>query len=75
MSKWEEWKAAVGETRPWHLISPNIEKASEEKAASRLEICNSCPHLIKLTGQCKKCGCFMWAKTRLEAAKCPVGKW
>jgi hypothetical protein len=25
--------------------------------------------------QCKQCGCFMEFKTRLEAAKCPLGKW
>jgi hypothetical protein len=31
--------------------------------------------LIKLTSQCKKCGCFMEAKTKLPNAECPIGKW
>ena len=42
---------------------------------SRLQLCNSCPHFVKSTSQCKKCGCFMSAKTRLKSATCPIGKW
>jgi len=33
--------------------------------SNRLAICNACPEYIKSTSQCKKCGCFMSAKTRL----------
>jgi hypothetical protein len=40
-----------------------------------MDMCRACPELIKVTKQCKKCGCVMTAKTRLEAAKCPIGKW
>lgn len=43
--------------------------------SNRMQICNSCPHFIKGTSQCKKCGCFMSAKTRLKQAQCPIGKW
>ena len=42
---------------------------------ARLDICKSCPELIRFTGQCKKCGCFMKIKTRLQGATCPIGKW
>lgn len=63
------------EVSPMDLINPNTEWASEEKSASRFEICKSCPELIKLTKQCKKCGCLMHLKTKLEAATCPIGKW
>lgn len=42
---------------------------------ARYQICKSCPEMIKTTKQCKKCGCFMAIKTRLEGATCPIGKW
>lgn len=79
MSKWEEYKSKKEneqrEVRPWDLVNPNTEWASEEKANDRYNICKSCPELIKLTKQCKKCGCFMAAKTKLEHATCPLEKW
>jgi hypothetical protein len=75
MSKWDEYKKNLGDTRPWDLINPNTKWAPEEVAKQRYSICQGCPELIKLTKQCKKCGCFMVAKTKLETAKCPIGKW
>jgi predicted Zn-ribbon and HTH transcriptional regulator len=41
----------------------------------RAAICNSCEHLNKTLSICKQCGCFMPAKTRLNWARCPIGKW
>ena len=41
----------------------------------RAKICNECEHLNKVLGQCRKCGCWMPAKTRLNWAECPIGKW
>jgi len=38
-------------------------------------VCLSCEHLIQLTKTCKKCGCFMELKTKLQDAVCPLGKW
>jgi len=49
-----------------------VPKEIEEK---RIEICNSCEHLFKPTGNCKRCGCFMQVKAKLEHSKCPIGKW
>jgi hypothetical protein len=60
---------------PLDLVNPNAEFADELLASNRYSICNSCPELIKLTKQCKKCGCFMAAKTKLQKAACPLGKW
>ena len=71
----ERYKKMLGETRPWDLVNPNTEWADEEKAKERYSICQSCPELIKLTKQCKKCGCFMSVKTKLELATCPLEKW
>lgn len=41
----------------------------------RWQICQSCPHLYKPSSTCKKCGCFMTAKTYLPGVSCPIGKW
>lgn len=74
-SAWSRYKENLGETRPWDLVNPTVEKSSEEESSRRYEICKGCPELIKLTSQCKKCGCFMKLKTTIQAAVCPLGKW
>jgi hypothetical protein len=74
LSAWEKYKQNLGDARPWDLLN-KVNYEDPEIAQSRLSICESCPELIKLTKQCKKCGCFMAAKTKLQNAKCPIGKW
>jgi hypothetical protein len=61
--------------RPWDLFNAQAPRADGEQAQARLSICNSCEHFLKLTHQCKKCGCVMPLKVKLENAVCPVGKW
>ena len=61
--------------RPWDIFNKNIEKVMGAEQEKRFNICKSCPELIQLTSQCKKCGCFMIAKTKLPHAECPLGKW
>ncbi len=75
MSAWQEYKKKLGTTRPWDMVNPNTPKATEEEAARRFAICKECPELIKATKQCKQCGCFMKAKTKLAEAVCPLNKW
>ena len=75
MNAWQEYKKKLGTTRPWDLLNPNEEKASEEKANNRLKICEECDSLLRLTKQCKECGCVMPLKVKLEKATCPIGKW
>ena len=79
MSKWEEYKKKKEQeerdVRPWDFLNPNTEYALEEIVDERYSICKVCPEFIKLTTQCKKCGCIMKAKTRLAQASCPIGKW
>ena len=45
---------------------------------NRLAICSRCI-FYELTvlnmKQCRKCGCFLEAKTQILEQKCPVGKW
>ena len=73
-SRWEEYKKKNGVT-PLDLLNPNTKRAPEEIANDRYKVCLDCEELVSLTKQCKKCGCFMAAKTRLNNAVCPLGKW
>jgi predicted Zn-ribbon and HTH transcriptional regulator len=73
-SRWQEYKEKNGAT-PLDLLNPMTKYANQDLSTVRLSICQECPELIKLTTQCKQCGCFMTLKTKIEAAKCPIGKW
>lgn len=64
-----------GDVKPWDLLNPNEPRSKEDIIASRLEICKTCEFYRARTNQCRKCGCFMKLKTRLEHARCPIGKW
>ena len=75
LSPWQKYKQNLGETRPWDLVNPNTEYVSDDIQKNRFDICKACPELIKMTSQCKKCGCIMKLKTKLEKATCPIGKW
>jgi hypothetical protein len=61
--------------KPWDLLNPNSQYATPDLAKSRYEICKACPEFINATKQCKKCGCFMKFKTKLQFAECPIHKW
>lgn len=76
-TEWEKYqeKESLRSVKPWDFLNPNTNYASEELAENRYDICLSCPELIKLTKTCKKCGCFMSMKTKLQDAKCPLNKW
>lgn len=74
MSKWEDYKKKLGDTRPTDLLKPS-EYGDDEVARSRYAICLECPRLIRTTKQCRECGCFMQLKVKLRDAVCPVGKW
>lgn len=74
-SAWKQWKNSLGDTRPWHIVSSSEPHVKKEIFDKRIETCLKCPELIKITNQCKKCGCFMNAKAKLEKAVCPLKKW
>jgi hypothetical protein len=73
-SRWEQYKEKNGVT-PLDLLNPQTKMAEEPVSNARYDICVQCPEFVSLTKQCKKCGCFMAMKTKLESAKCPLGKW
>jgi hypothetical protein len=49
--------------------------APPEVANRRLKICNSCPYLLRRTRNCRKCACFVDAKTKYADQRCKLGKW
>ena len=71
----EKGKNLSKPVRPWDLLKTSSPRATDDEASNRLSICRSCPELITLTGQCKKCGCLMNLKVKLAAAVCPIDKW
>jgi len=73
-SRWQQYKEKNGVT-PLDFLNPMTKESTPEESNRRLDICRQCPELIKITNQCKKCGCFMSVKTMLESARCPLGKW
>ena len=75
MNAWQEYKKKLGDTRPWDLVNSEQPKADDELANKRLDICLGCDRLLKVTKQCKECGCFMAFKVKLQKAVCPLGKW
>ena len=53
----------------------NVILHDQDSIDRRWAECEKCEFLIKPTNNCKKCGCFMKAKTRVATARCPIGKW
>ena len=60
-------------TNPLDLLNPSEYSHNEEQTKKRLEICGSCEFFFM--GICKKCGCVMKLKTKLQEATCPLDKW
>jgi len=74
---WQLYKEskAKGESQFYDILKPSTEWASEEETLKRYTICKTCPDFVKITKQCKNCGCFMPTKTKLQNTSCPIGKW
>lgn len=75
MNAWQEYKKKLGNTRPWDMLNSEVKRVSKEEEEKRFAICKECPEFIKITTQCKQCGCIMKAKTKLAEATCPIGRW
>lgn len=71
---WKE-KNPGDPSRPWDLINPKVGRVEKDVYDYRYKMCLECPSLIKMTKQCKKCGCFMREKAQVPHAGCPLGKW
>jgi len=45
------------------------------KALYRLSICYGCEFFNSKRKICRKCGCKMEYKTKMDSASCPIDKW
>ena len=75
MTPWQLYKQNAGKPKPWDLLNPNVEKATDLESSTRLGICEDCPEFVNLTKQCKQCSCIMPLKVKLKEVTCPIGKW
>lgn len=59
-----------------HNVTEAISSAvvDSEVQKTRIDICNDC-EFLSVVRNCKKCGCFVDAKTKLAIASCPLKKW
>ena len=51
----------------------NILLYDQDIIEKRRALCDGCEYRLGLN--CKKCGCFISAKTKIAISSCPVGKW
>jgi hypothetical protein len=58
------------------LGSPVV-RGKPSLSATRMAICNGCEFrkVILGTAWCRRCGCNLGLKTRMESEHCPIGKW
>jgi len=57
------------------METEDIKELKQKIIRDRWDLCTRCVHLLPKVNICKKCGCFMPVKTKLEKARCPIGKW
>ncbi len=73
-SRWEEYKEK-NKAFASDAVSESASKFLEKDSIKRLETCNSCEHLIKLTKECKKDKSFILETIKIKEQKCPIGAW
>jgi len=58
-------------------IASGMARVTPEEQERRLAICRECVHFDRKSVACRRCGCKLSLKTRLEAWHCPlpVPKW
>ena len=56
------------------VISNLIEKVfvSSDEQKRRMALCKECEHFNDMLTQCRVCGCFLEAKTRLKSFHCAL---
>lgn len=56
-------------------IKNGMKSVDENEQKRRLDICDTCPHIVEDKSRCGKCGCFLQTKTKWASSTCPIGKW
>jgi hypothetical protein len=49
--------------------------SNEQTQLNRMHLCAECKSFEPELARCKLCGCLMKIKVRIDAARCPIGKW
>lgn len=64
------------------VVQGTLLPAEHPVVQQRRRICSTCPNRVMLMGEngvvgsnCRKCWCFLNAKTRTPSERCPEGKW
>ena len=65
----------MSDSSPLDFFKKDTEYISSDIFKKRLSVCKNCPLFIKITNQCRQCGCFMNLKAKLSHASCPIGNW
>lgn len=52
-----------------------LKTVSQQIKTERIAICKQCDDYSSAIKTCKKCGCYVPAKTVFASAECPAGKW
>jgi len=61
--------ALITAAKTGNLIAP------EDVSNARMDTCQSCEFFNAPTLRCTQCGCYMAAKVKILASKCPKDKW
>lgn len=56
-------------------LALGIDLAPQQLVSSRLMQCLACEHREPKSSHCRKCGCPVHRKVRLQGEVCPVGTW
>jgi len=57
----------------YRSLIEKVRIADSDESIRRINICKQCEHFKD--PRCTKCGCFMFVKTKLQSARCPIGLW
>lgn len=50
-------------------------RTSIDEYIDRLTICKDCKHFDDVKWSCKKCGCYLDKKAKMNTENCPDDKW
>tara|TARA_Y100001963_G_scaffold95332_1_gene131200 strand:- start:762 stop:1007 length:246 start_codon:yes stop_codon:yes gene_type:complete len=56
-------------------VATGLKNVDDTEYMERIDICDSCVHLVREKNNCGICGCYMPRKARWKTSKCPKEKW
>lgn len=74
MYSWKMVKKIKHIIKGWYYRFRGINFELMEQRMKQCRECSEILYLTKNVTECKSCGCFLSAKTRVEDEKCPLNK-